>query len=128
MTELMVRRNGNGAVARTRPDLWFTPRFDVWENDHEYLLMGDLPGVDPQDVDVRYENQQLTIYGRVAPRGQNARYFAEEYGVGDFRRSFTIGELINETEISAELKDGVLCVHLPKREEAKPRKIAVKTA
>jgi HSP20 family protein len=48
--------------------------------------------------------------------------------VGDFRRSFTIGELINESEISAELKDGVLRVHLPKREEARPRKIAVKTA
>ena len=105
---------------------WFTPRFDLFENDDGYILTGDLPGVDPQDVDVKFENQELTIHGKVSPRHGGARYFAQEYGVGDFHRAFTVGELIEGSLIEAELKDGVLTVHLPKRPDAKPRKITVR--
>jgi HSP20 family protein len=99
----------------------------LYENENEYVLTGDLPGVDPKDLDLKFENQELTIYGKVAPRTGGGS-FVEEYGVGDFRRSFTVGELIDGSQISAELKDGVLAVHLPKRAEAKPRKIEVRTA
>jgi HSP20 family protein len=127
MTTMTTQTNGRVAKGDQRQNLWFTPRFDIWENDNEYVLRGDLPGVEPNDLDVTYENQELTIHGKVAPRGRNARYFAEEYGVGDFHRSFTIGELIDEAAINADMKDGVLTVHLPKRAEARPRKITVKT-
>jgi HSP20 family protein len=124
MTETLVR--SNGGVAQHRSSLYFTPRFDIWENDNEYVLAGDLPGVQPQDLDLKFENQELTIHGKVGARTADARYFAEEYGVGDFHRTFTVGELINGESISAELKDGVLVVHLPKRPEVRPRKIEVK--
>ena len=117
----------NPPIPQTRPRLVFTPRFDVWESDEEYVLMGDLPGVAPTDVNVSYEKHELTIHGKVGERNYNAPYFAEEYGVGDFRRSFTLGEQIDEWAISAELKDGVLTVHLPKRPEVRPRKIAIHT-
>jgi HSP20 family protein len=125
----VTQQNGAGhARTATRPSVWFTPRFDLYETENEYALTGDLPGVAPQDLDVKFENQELTIHGAVAGRCHGGTCFAEEYGVGDFRRSFSVGELIDGSQISAELKDGVLTVHLPKRPDAKPRKIAVKSA
>lgn len=123
-----TQQNGAGhAATATRPSVWFTPRFDLYETENEYVLTGDLPGVTPDDLDVKFENQELTIHATVASRCHCGTCFAEEYGVGDFRRSFSVGELIDGSQISAELKDGVLTVHLPKRADAKPRKIAVKT-
>jgi HSP20 family protein len=126
MNETLIMNNGNTAVGdQARPSVWFTPRFDLYEDENEYVLMGDLPGVDPHDLDVKYENQDLTIYGKVSPRCAGD-CFVEEYGVGDFRRSFTLSEQIDGSLIGAELKDGVVTIHLPKRPEARPRKIAVK--
>jgi HSP20 family protein len=120
-----LERNGACDVARPESKVTFTPRFDIWENDQEYVLAGDLPGVDPADLEVRYENQELTIHGNVTPRNGEARYFAVEYGVGDFHRGFRLGEWIDGEGIAAELKNGVLTVKLPKRAEARTRKIAV---
>ena len=127
MTELTVRKQDGAAATNGHPSgMWFTPRFDVWEDDKEYILSGDLPGVDSQDLDIHYEKQELRIRGKVAARDAQRKYFLEEYGIGDFYRTFTIGESIDESTINAELKDGVLVVHLPKKAEARPRKIAVK--
>jgi HSP20 family protein len=123
-----LQENQNGTATMSRASVWFTPRFDIYENENEYVLLGDLPGVSPEDLDVKYENQELAIYGKVPQRCNGGGCFAEEYGVGDFRRSFSIGELIDGSQIVAELKHGVLTVHLPKRAEAKPRKIEVKSA
>ena len=123
-----LQESQNGTATMSRPSVWFTPRFDIYENHDEYVLMGDLPGVNPSDLDVKFENQELTVYGKAPERCTGGNCFAAEYGVGDFRRSFTIGEAIDGSQIAAELKDGVLTVHLPKRPEAKPRKIAVRSA
>jgi HSP20 family protein len=132
MNEMLVRNgNTNGstcAPSRTQSHVWFTPRFDVYEDNNEYVLTGDLPGVAPDGLEVTFENGELSIYGQVQPRLVQARCFAGEYGVGDYRRTFSVGELIDGGNISAELKDGVLTVHLPKRAEAKPRKIEVRAA
>jgi HSP20 family molecular chaperone IbpA len=132
MNDTLVRNgNTNGttrAPSRPHASVWFTPRFDVYEDHNEYVLMGDLPGVAPEGLEVTFENGELAIHGRVEPRYGEVRSFAGEYGVGDYRRTFSIGELIEGENISAELKDGVLTVHLPKRAEAKPRKIEVRTA
>ncbi len=129
MNETNTLQEGqNGTATMSRPSVWFTPRFDIYENENEYVLLGDLPGVSPTDLDVKYENQELTIHGKVASRCTGGGCFAEEYGVGDFRRSFSIGEVIDGSQIAAELKNGVLTVHLPKRAESKPRKIEVRPA
>jgi len=106
--------------------LCFTPRVDIMETEEESQLLADLPGVKPEEVDVRFDNGELIIDGRCAPRHQGANYLLSEYGVGDFYRAFTISEQIDWPKISAELKNGVLTVRLPKAETAKPRKIAVK--
>lgn len=110
------------------PGLCYTPLVDIMETDGESLLLADLPGVKPEDVDVRFENGELTIDGRCPPRHRGANYLLSEYGVGDFYRAFTISEQIDWQKISAELKNGILTVHLPKAETVKPTKITVKGA
>lgn len=133
MPAMTVHQNGGVGSERPRGTqspraaAVYTPRFDICELENEFVLMGDLPGVVAEDLDIRYEKQELTILGKVAPRFAEARYFAAEYGVGDFYRSFTIQELVDAEAIAAELKDGVLTVRLPKRPEVRPKKIAVKT-
>lgn len=89
-------------------------------------MWGDLPGVTADDLDIDFENKELTIRGRVSPRQEGSQYLFAEYGVGDFYRTFSIGESIDTEKIAAELKNGVLTLHLPKTEAVKPRKIAVK--
>ena len=104
----------------------FVPRFDIWETDDELVLYGDLPGVKPENLDIQFENKQLVIHGRTCPRNVGRKFLYAEYGVGDYHRSFTIGEAIDASKISAELTAGVLTLHLPKSEKVKPRRIEVK--
>ncbi|MEO8271103.1 MAG: Hsp20/alpha crystallin family protein [Aureliella sp.] len=104
----------------------FSPRFDIWEGDDELILYGDLPGVEPNSLDINFENRQLTIHGKVCRCHEGNRSLYSEYGIGDFERTFTIGEAINGEGITAEMRDGVLTLHLPKSEASKPRKIEVK--
>ena len=105
----------------------FVPRFDIWEGDHELLLYGDLPGVAVEDLDIRFENHELTILGRVQPRYEG-EFLSAEYAMGDFHRTFSVGESIDAEKISAEMHNGVLKLHLPKSEKVKPRRIEVKAS
>ena len=105
----------------------YSPRFDVWENDDELVLYGDLPGVASEDLDIHFEKGELKIYGKVAPRNANVELLYGEYGIGDFHRSFSVSEAIDARRSQADLKNGVLTVHLPKREAVKPRRIEVKS-
>ena len=118
--------NDVAPVERTLGGITYSPRFDIWENDAETILYGDLPGVMPRDLDVSFENPVLTIHGKVSPRHDDITFLHGEYGIGDFHRTFTIGEAIDTERISAEFKNGVLTVHLPKNEKVKPREIEVK--
>jgi HSP20 family molecular chaperone IbpA len=104
----------------------FTPRVDIYETDKELTLFAELPGVRPEDVSLRYENGELTLHGRVQPRLSGKRLLLQEYEVGDFFRAFNIHESIDSTRIEAECQNGLLTVHLPKVEAARPRQIAVK--
>ena len=107
------------------PVLNFTPRVDILETGDELVLYADLPGVKPEDVDVRFEHGELIVHGKCAPRQPNVKYLYSEYGVGDYFRSFSLSEHLDATKISARLVNGVLEVHLPKLDAVKPRKIAV---
>jgi HSP20 family molecular chaperone IbpA len=128
-TELTKHEQGNVAtVERTRGGLTYSPRIDIWETDNELVLYADLPGVAPEDVDIQFENRELRIHGKVAPRHEKIQFLYGEYGIGDFYRTFTIGEAVDTEKISAELHHGVLVLHLPKTEAVKPRRIEVKHA
>lgn len=111
----------------TRDGSSYRPPVDIYETADEVTLLCDMPGVRPQDLDVRFEKGELNLFGKVEVRSAPADYLLAEYGVGDFGRSFTIGSEVEAAQISAECRDGVLTVHLPKQEKVKPKRIVVKS-
>lgn len=129
MTEMVKKDTGNevATVERTRTGTTYVPRCDIVETDDELLLYGDLPGVKSENLDVRFENERLIIHGKVEPRHEDREFVYGEYGIGDYYREFQIFEEVDADKISADLKNGVLCVHLPKTEGVKPRRIEVKS-
>jgi len=127
-TALQKRESQTVQPERIRGGRTYLPPVDILEQDDKLLLLADMPGVKPDDLEVTYERGQLTIHGRVQPRqDDNTDFILREYGVGDFYRVFQIGEGIDAERIEAELKNGVLTLHLPKVQEVVPRKIAVKS-
>jgi HSP20 family molecular chaperone IbpA len=112
-------------VERTHGGTTYSPPIDIWESDEELVLYADMPGVVAQDLEIQFENRELRIHGRVQPRQQNVHYLYGEYGIGDYFRTFTVGETIDTDGITAELEHGVLTLHLPKTAAVKPRRIAV---
>ena len=110
----------------TRGGPTYRPNVDIIEKDDELLLLADLPGTKADSIDIDYERGELSIYARIEPRqSPKAIYLLREYGVGDFHRTFRVGEAIDVNRIEAEVKNGVLTLHLPKVEAARPRKIKV---
>ena len=98
------------------------------EGDH-YVLNADLPGVDPGSIDVDVDGSQLSIRAqRTADLRDGVRWLARERGEGSYLRQFTLGDGIDVENISASYEAGVLSVHIPVSEKAKPRKIAVNAA
>lgn len=100
------------------------PPVDVYENDHELLLVADLPGVDREHLNLRLENEELTIEGRWSLEEEGS-LLAGSFRPMDYRRSFAMPQTIDAEKVSAELKGGVLRVHLPKAEAYRPRQIKV---
>lgn len=105
----------------------FTPHVDIIEQPEELTVLADMPGVEARNVEIRYEQGELTIHGKVDPRQdeRGVNFLLREYNVGDYWRTFRLGEGIDPDRIQAELKNGVMELHLPKAEAARPRKIVV---
>ena len=101
-----------------------TPLVDIYENDDEILLRVDMPGVDKKDISVNIDNGQLVLGGirKVEPIG-SVQW--EEFGDVEFEQAFSVPQTIDTEKVVAELKDGVLCLHLPKSEKAKPRQVEI---
>jgi len=120
-----------GAAAtteRTRGGPTYLPRVDIVESDNELTMFADMPGVKAENLDIRFENGELSIFGKVEPRHGNLDFIYGEYGIGDFFRTFLINETIDAEKISAELNNGILTLHLPKSEAAKPKRIMVQSS
>jgi HSP20 family molecular chaperone IbpA len=112
---------------RTRDQPAFVPRVDIYETDDAIVLVADMPGVKEDSVDITLEKGVLTLNGYVDPEVPEGYSLAHaEYRVGDYVRSFTLSNEINQDAIEATLKDGVLRVTLNKVTEAQTKKIAVK--
>ena len=110
----------------TRSGRCYRPNVDILEKDDELLVLADVPGAKADQIDIKFEDGTLGIHADVGPRrDESPQSLLREYGVGDFHRTFQVSELVDASKISAEYTDGVLTLHLPKADSAKPRKITV---
>jgi HSP20 family protein len=114
-------------VQTTRSRRFYRPTVDILELPNELLVVANVPGATSGEIDVHFEDGQLTVRAPVRERQpEGTRYLLREYGVGEFFRTFRVSEQIDASRIEAEYADGVLRLHLPKVEAVKPRKIVVK--
>jgi HSP20 family molecular chaperone IbpA len=125
--QVQQKREIENKQESTIPARQFVPVTDIFETDQALTLVLEVPGVSKDNLDVRVENDVLTIGGRVdfaSYEGLQPLY--TEYNVGNYARSFQLSSKIDQAGISAQLKDGVMTLVLPKSEKAKPRKITVR--
>lgn len=122
-----LTRKEESLAERRREIPAVAPLVDIYENDDEILLHVDMPGVDKKDVAVNIDNGQLALSGlRKVETTGSAQW--EEFGDVEFERTFSVPQTIDIEKVGAELKDGVLRLHLPKSEAAKPRQIEIRAA
>lgn len=110
---------------RTRPVA--APPVDIYENDQGYLVLADLPGVGNDDVQIRFEDGELSIRGTRNDNGPG-QLLGAEFTAADYVRRFTIPETVDAEKIDAKLANGVLHLTLPKASRARPRQITVKAS
>jgi HSP20 family protein len=110
---------------RTKGGIHYTPLVDIYQTPLEFVVLCDLPGVEAADLELKVENDELIVYGKVPPRQGLVDFWTGEYGVGDFFRSFTIPPEVDVNLITAEFKMGVLTVHLPKNEAVRTKIIPI---
>ncbi|MCE5303041.1 MAG: Hsp20/alpha crystallin family protein [Planctomycetaceae bacterium] len=116
------------SVERTRSGCCYRPNVDILERDGDLYVVADVPGARSDSIDVKFEDGTLEIRAAVEPTASEGRScLLQEYGVGDYYRSFQVSEAIDAGKITAEYADGVLTLRLPKAEAMKPRKITVET-
>ena len=114
---------------RTRPVKAYLPRADIYETNDQLVIVADMPGVDEKSLDITLEKNVLSIKGFVDfPSPDNYGLAYAEYEVGDFERNFTLSNDFDRDNISADLKNGVLHIYLPKAGPAKTKKISVNAA
>jgi HSP20 family protein len=101
------------------------PPVNVYETAEEMILTADMPGVRPEDVELRYERGELLLHGRLLAQERNGELLYQEYEEGDYYRAFTMPESIDGSKIEAKCNNGVLTVHLPKVAAAQPKQITV---
>ena len=115
-------------MERTRSRRSFVPRADIYETEKEIIVLADIPGANDKTVDITLEKNVLTINAYIEPAipsGFDVAY--AEYEEGDYQRSFRLSDEIDRNKIEAVVSEGVLRLRLPKIQEAKTKKIAVKT-
>jgi HSP20 family protein len=124
---VVVREKDDTPEATTERELpTYVPRVDIRETTEDFVLDVEMPGVTKKGVDLRFERDRLVIEGRVESRQtEDVWYRLREYGVGNFAREFRVGETVDPGKIQASMNNGLLTVRLPKRGEAKPRRIDV---
>jgi HSP20 family protein len=115
------RRSDNSALTT------WAPAVDIFETENELVVKADLPDVNEKDIDVRVENNTLTVRGerKFEEKTEKENYLRVERTYGSFSRSFSLPNTVNNEAIKADYKNGVLTVTLPKRAESKPKQVKV---
>ena len=124
--QVQQKREVEKKTETTTPARVFVPVTDIFETPEALTVVLEMPGVDRNSVEASVENDVLTIEGQIDfTKYEAMRPVYTEYNVGHYARSFEISDRIDQSKISAEIKDGVVTIVLPKGEQAKPRKIQV---
>ena len=124
-TEIVKREESMPERGRQIPVIG--PLVDIYENDNEIFLYADMPGVVKEEIAINIDNGKLALAGvrRLDTAGAANQ---QEFGDLEYRRTFSVPQSIDLTKVAAELKDGVLKLHLPRAEAARPRNIEIKSA
>jgi HSP20 family protein len=124
----MARVLDDRLTLRAGESVGWTPACDIFEDADNLMLRFELAGVEPKDVEIRFENGVLTLKGerKLEMEQKRENYHRVELAYGTFTRGFSLPASIDAEKIRAESKHGVLLVHLPKKPEAKPKSIQVK--
>ncbi|HEY1600694.1 MAG TPA: Hsp20/alpha crystallin family protein [Pirellulales bacterium] len=126
-TETTLQKEAHESdVETTRNGQVYRPHVDILEMPDELVVVTDLPGAHGSEVDIQFDDGELSVRAPVQERQANGvRYLLREFGVGEFYRTFRVSEQIDASRIAAEFANGVLTLHLPKVAAVKPRKITV---
>ncbi len=121
-----IRKNGEGKEAMTVAE--WAPLVDITEDEKEYLIKAELPEVKKEDIKLTVHDDVMTITGerKFEKEEKGKKYHRVERAYGSFTRSFTLPEDADPAKVAADYKEGVLKVHLPKSEKAKPKSVEVK--
>jgi HSP20 family protein len=126
--QVQQKREVDKGQEATTPMRAFMPNADIFETEDVLTLVLEMPGVDRDNIDISVENGVLTVEGKInLGKYEGLQPVYGEYNVGPYRRSFRISSRIDQDKINAEMRDGVITLVLPKAEEAKPRRIEVRT-
>ncbi len=119
------QRGGRGET----PEMQWSPDIDVIDEEKEYIIKADIPGIKPEDLDVRVEDGTLTIRGerKVEEEDKDKNYYYVERSYGSFVRSFQLPAEVDAGKVEASYKNGVLELKCPKTEKSQARKIEIKT-
>ena len=124
--QVQQKREVEKKTEGTIPARVFVPVTDIFETPEALTVVLEMPGVDPNGIEANVENDVVTIEGRIDfAKYEGMQPVYTEYNIGHYARSFQISNKIDQGKISAEMKDGVVTLVLPKPEQAKPRKIKV---
>jgi HSP20 family protein len=118
-------RTGEKSLATRDDAIYIAPPVDIFENEDSLIVVVDMPGVDKGGVDIRVEDDILTIKGN-AKYAQPSNVLRQEFTLQNYYRQFQLSDEVDQNKISAESKNGVLTIALPKAEKAKPKQIKVK--
>ena len=125
MTQLVQHKDASVPQTQEAQNLRHPP-VDISECDNEFVIEADMPGIQEKNIDIQFQQGELTIYGKSEQaKAVQDNYRFRQFEPFDFCRTFRIGESVDAANISAHYADGVLTVHLPKAEKLKPRKIEV---
>jgi HSP20 family protein len=122
-------RKGLGIISRRGGWAYAFPRVDISENDKEIRVVADIPGVNPDNVDIEVRENWMKISGKVereSESGDDEQPYRYERYMGEFRREFALPVSVKEDQVNAEYKEGVLTITMPKAEEQKRSRIAIK--
>jgi len=124
--QVQQKREVDKKTEGTTPGRVFVPVTDIFETPEALTVVLEMPGVDRDSIEARVENDVVTIEGRIDfTKYEGMQPVYTEYNVGHYARSFEISNRIDQGKISAQMKDGVVTIVLPKAEQVKPRRIQV---